>query len=453
MSCDACGRRFEVRRRPSAGRHSAGATAGLLWVALALLALWILLQLPSYADRARVYDALASALDAFRHPAWAAVVAVSAVVLLTLRRLRTTDVREIAERPADILVREEEKGRLTVMVAGDASALDRDFVFDRRPAEEALLLKRLSELATRSASFARLASSSGEPSADGDRDIQREIYAIGLSLAELLLGDDEELRDLIYDLPADNLLLRMQPSLSHLPWELLVPRPGAEYLWQRFHVGRQLRGAGAASPAAGPSGGPLRMLLLADLESDTPGRALPAAAKEAVELLELAALMPEKLRVVRRTPRAGEELGIAFAEGFDVVHFAGHTIDADGRHGWVLADGAAADPSSLLPRGDAGPALVFTNACGPGRRAILSEWATATPAELLGSGVTSCICTTWELPDLPAADMSRVFYRNLLAGKTLGQALTAARNSHIGVSSFAWANYVLYGDPTGRLSG
>ena len=449
LTCERCGARFSVRRTPphlGAGGRPAGWFRGLLWLPPVLLALWIVLQNPLYSERARLYDAVASALETFRHPLWAAGIVLVAVALIVLGRARRATVYAVTERPCDLHVRDESGGRLAFIVSGGASALDRDFVVERAQGEEASLLARLSDLATRASAF------DGERhDADTAGETHRQIYSIGLSLADATLGRDHALRDAIYDLPGEHLLLRLQPSVAHLPWELVVPRQGAEYLWQRFHVGRQVRQASPApAPRSDPSG-PLRVLVLANLESSSEGRGLPAAEREAEELAELAALEPEKMRLVRRTPLSEEELRVVLGEGYDVIHFAGHTTDREGRRGWVLGGGAAADPARALSASGSQPALVFANACGSGMRARLAGWSSEAPVRILGAGAGAYVGTLWELPDRHAAHMSRVFYRSLLSGRTLGQSLTAARGAHMGISPFGWANYVLYGDPSARL--
>jgi CHAT domain-containing protein len=177
---------------------------------------------------------------------------------------------------------------------------------------------------------------------------------------------------------------------------------------------------------------------------------LPEAEAEAAELMELGALEPARLRIVRRSPRTAEELGMAFAEGFDVIHFAGHTTDVHGNTGWVLGNGEAVNPAALMGRSAPPPFLLFANACRSGPGAEVSKWSCDAPASLMAAGVGAYVGTLWEVEDARASHYSRVFYRSLLSGATMGEAMSAARESQLGVSPFTWANYVLYGDPSAR---
>ena len=446
--CDSCGQTFSARVERVRAPSSTGVFRGLAVLPIALLALWLLLRNPAYTERALLYDSVTSLLEAYRHPLWAGILAASAAALLAAGRRPRVEVSRTPLKPVELQVREEPGDRLAIIAPGRSSALGREALVARRAQQEAALLARLSELATRSVSFASRRSPAGTD--DATRELHREIYSMGLELGSLLLGDDPGAADRVFDLPGDHLLLRIQPGLAHLPWELIVPRPGAEYLWQRFHVGRQVISERAPEPTPAWRGDRLRVLVLANLESTREGRALPAAESEASELAELAALTPELLRVIRRSPRSAEELRATLSEGFDVVHFAGHTVDVGGRAGWVLGAGEAVDPGAAISASGATPSLVFANSCGSGVRARMTGWTTDGPLTILEAGVGAHVATLWDLPDRQAAHMSRVFYRGLVAGRTVGESLTAARESHMGVSPFGWANYVLYGDPTAR---
>jgi len=59
--------------------------------------------------------------------------------------------------------------------------------------------------------------------------------------------------------------------------------------------------------------------------------------------------------------------------------------------------------------------------------------------------------TLWELHDAGSAAFALAFYRSLFDGDTLGASVRSAREQSFRFHAFAWANYVLYGDPTARL--
>ncbi|MFH1502925.1 MAG: CHAT domain-containing protein [Candidatus Eisenbacteria bacterium] len=455
MRCESCGSRFRSGGRTGAVRplrtHPTRGGGGLVLVPFVLLASWILLRALPYSERAQLYSGVASLLESFQSPLWAALLSVLAVFLVVRRRRARPGTFASTPVVSDVHVREESGGSLALLLPDSSGARGRDYIVARKPDEETRLRSHLAELAARSVAF--LSASTTVPGSDEARDLHREIYSAGLSVADALLGDSGELRERLFELRGEHLLLKLTPGLAGLPWELIVPRAGAQFLWQQYHVARQVRDDSPAGGTPSPVRGALRLLLLADLESSTPGRSLPAAEAEAAELMELGALDPENLRVVRRSPRTADELKMAFAEGFDVVHFAGHTLDAHGNAGWVLGNGEAVDPSDLVGRSAPPPFLVFANACRSGPGADVSERSRGAASRIMTAGVAAFVGTLWELEDARAAHFSRVFYRSVLSGASLGEAMSAARESQMGISPFTWANYVLYGDPAARLLG
>jgi hypothetical protein len=410
----------------------------------------VVLRALPYADRALVYRMVAAAFEWFLHPASLVILVAILIVLAAARRRRTgapTDTRP--EVTQDVFLRAEPPGHVSFVFSTGRSGLERDFVVDRRPEGEERILEGFDALARRMASFAP-ADRGGRASRGEIDEARREIRALGLEMGQLFLGPAPAAADRLLDLKGDHLLLRIAPELARFPWELLVAREGGQFLWQLFHVSRQIRDEVAAPGAAGRSGAPVRLLLLADLEAGESGRSLPAAEREAGEILELSVRAPERIRVVRKSPRSAEEVRTLIAQGFDVVHFAGHA-EATGEDGpcWVLGGGAAAPLDGLF--GGAAPLLVFANACGSGGSATLTEERVGDAARVaLRQGVGAYVGTLWELHDAGSAAFAASFYRALVGGSTLGAAMTAARSAVLGAHPFTWANYVLYGDPARR---
>jgi hypothetical protein len=455
LLCTLCGSGFTVRTRsadsrpPWAVRVSPGRR--LVWIPGLLLALWLVLRVLPYGDRADVYAALSTVLEGFLHPVWAGVLVAACLGLWiafsgSLPRKRGGE----PSLAPDVHVREEGPGKLAVVISSTRGGAARDFVVDRRPSEEDRILGRLSEIAARSTAFADVGTGSGGVA---DRrelrdEVQREVHSLGIALGETLLGCETDARAQLFDLPGDHLLLRIQPGLARVPWELIVARRGAQFLWQQYHLARQVRGESDAHVPRMPPAGPLRMLLLANLEFGSEERALPAAEAEAAEILDLAAREPGRLRVVRRTPHSADELKAFLREGFDVVHFAGHAEQIEGGGGWVLAGGDVVDPASASIGAGGMPVLVFANACRSGPGASAAPRGGGTALELMRAGAGAYVGAIWELDDRGSADFARIFYRALLCGATVGESMTAARSALLGLRAFTWANYALYGDPT-----
>lgn len=429
-----------------------------MWAVALLIALWIVLRLLPYADRARVYRGVASAFEAFLHPAsLVALVVVGVAVAVTRRRRRPVRAPSGVTITSDVHLRAEPPGRVTVVFSDGRGGLERDFVFERRPADEERILTGFDALASRMASFR----AAGDPRGHGARatseeidEARREIRALGLGIGETFLGGAADVRDRLLDLPGDHLLLRIQPELARIPWELLVAHERGRFLWQIFHISRQIRDEVSTPSAARERSGAVRLLVLADLEAGAAGRGLPAAEREAHDLLELSARFPDRLRAIRKTPRSPGELRTLIEQGFDVVHFAGHGDFGDrGEPGWIMADGQIALLDEIFRGAAVPPLLVFANSCGAGPSATRTARGLADAARaVLKHGVRAYLGTLWALHDGGSAAFASSFYAALVTGSTLASAVTAARESLLGAHPFTWANYVLYGDPALRAA-
>ena len=459
--CRSCGERCEASVPwPHAAAPSRHARRGrrfpalvLAWVFLALAAIWVVLRSLDYGSvRVAVYGAVARGAEAFLHPAWAVLLfALAAFLFFASRRASAPLVVPAAVAPA-VQFRAEPPGMISVVVAGSRDAVAKDSVCERDLLEEKRVVEAFHALAQKSASFAAANEGGGWSRGQID-DAQRELYALGLAIGNALLGGSSEVADALVDLPGDHLQLGVQAELSGIPWELMVARRGGEFLWQLFSVTRQLRDTAGARRGPARRGGRCRLLLLANPEAGVSGRELPAAEREAADLLELGATRPDLLRVVRKSPQSADELRQLLAEGFDVLHFAGHTGTAgDLERGWVLGDGAAVSPAELFSGGLPPPTLVFANACSSNPSARGESVADAARALML-AGVPAYLCTLAELQDTGSAAFSVAFYRAVLGGATLGGAVTAARTALLGRHPITWANYVLYGDPALILCG
>jgi len=459
--CRACGERFGAsvrwtypgspsQRTPAKRRFPAPV---LGWLSLALVILWLVLRSLDYGSvRVSVYGIVARGAEAFLHPAWAALLLGLAAFLFLVARKRSVPLAVPAAVAPAVQLRAEPPGMISVVVAGSRDAVARDSVVERNPSEEERVVEAFHALAQRSAAFAG-ANESGSFSRAQIDDAQRELYALGIAIGGTLLGGESDVADALLDLPGDHLQLGVQAELSGIPWELMVAHMGGEFLWQRFSVTRQLRDTAVVRRGPVKRAGRCRLLLLANLEASVPGRELPAAEREAAELLELGATKPDLLRVMRKSPRSGAELRQLLGEGFDVLHFAGHTDAVGGlERGWVLGDGTAVSPAELLTEAVPAPTIVFANACSS-NLSSRGESVTDAARALMLAGVPAYLCTLAELHDAGSADFSLAFYGAVLGGATLGAALTAARTALLGRHPITWANYVLYGDPALTLCG
>ncbi|HYW68807.1 MAG TPA: CHAT domain-containing protein [bacterium] len=439
-------------RCPSCGSRGASAFGALFWVLVVLLAAWVLLHSLDYGTvRVAVYAAVARGAEAFLHPVWGAALLVLALLCFAASRRGGAPGSRVVSIAPGVRLRAEGSDSISVAVDGSRHAVAGERTVERNLEAEKRVVESFHALTRRTSAFA----------GDGERmawsraqieDARRELYALGLAIGSELLGGSTAVADQLVDLPGDHLQLGVSRDLSGIPWELMVARRGGEHLWQLFSVTRQLRDAGEPGPVASAPVCPFRLLLIANPEAGIPGRELVDAEREAAEILELGATRPDLVRVIRKSPRSEGEMRGLLEEGFDVVHFAGHTGSAEGvRRGWVLGDGVPVNPGALFVGGRA-PTLVFANACRSNTEHVNDNFADTARA-LMMAGVPAYLCTLAELHDSGSAAFSSAFYRAVLGGATLGMAVTAARTALLGMHPVTWANYVLYGDPALCLCG
>ena len=280
----------------------------------------------------------------------------------------------------------------------------------------------------------------------------------GAELAELLLP--ENVREGLLAMSSRPLVILHDFEASRVPWETL--RIGA--LHPALAAGMSRRYASEHLSVArwredGHRGEPERVLLVVN-----PTRDLPGAAAEGEELLPLLQASGAQVDCIEGGAATRARLLRELAAGrHDVMHFAGHGYfdpDDAGRSGLLCAR------DEVLRSADLGgiatlPSLVFFNACEaarvrrPGSRAarrLVSQRRSSSIAEaFLASGVANFVGTHWPVGDDAALSFSSAFYRSLLAGRTLGEAMLAARRKVHATGSPDWADYVHYGNPAFAL--
>lgn len=260
--------------------------------------------------------------------------------------------------------------------------------------------------------------------------------------------------------------LGIDESLLDYPWELM--HDGEDFLCLKHSVGRFVNNCAVPIPSRdrpasriGSALDPLRVLIVsvphAQPRDGVTYPALPGAEAEADALVDLLtndghaevsvlAGHHANFQNVFRTLRD---------ERFHILHFTGHAQfnDAQPRmSGLVLIDKTMTTGAIANFVGRRAPFLCVVNACETGKvgawkdrysifglaRAFLD-----TGAYLVGS--------RWKVSDAAAPVFARQFYEELLIkGRPLGTSLRDARRkcrNDVPADKFAWASYVLYGDP------
>lgn len=310
------------------------------------------------------------------------------------------------------------------------------------------------------------------PGTSAPEDLPTLVADVGRVMFRLIAPD--RMRQYISGNPSS---LTITTDDLELPWELMydesLEKPASEaglgFLCLQRPIARMPMGrAFPRSRQSTRQGQKLRFLLVyADPDSN-----LTAAERE-IDLIKQAledgsTTSGDDIEVVtlRREEVTGERLNKALLTGrYDVIHFAGHAhfseVNPD-LSGLVLHKGERF-LSQKIERFVEGQPLVFLNACQTGRTAnadapqAVGEYFWK-PAEGLASaflygGALGCVGSLWPVYDEPAAEFAIEFYRQVLAGQMLGEAMRLARRAtrEAHPDSITWASFVLYGDPTYRL--
>jgi CHAT domain-containing protein len=150
---------------------------------------------------------------------------------------------------------------------------------------------------------------------------------------------------------------------------------------------------------------------------------------------------------LRRTP----------SDSFDVVHLATHAVVdewAMARTAIALAPGGGEDgflgPSDLATLRLRAPLVVLSACRTAGGVLIGGEGIRGLAAPLLESGSRAVVATQWTIGDRAALTLVSDFYRELAAGRTVGDALHQAKRAarRRGAPINEWAAFTALGDAT-----
>lgn len=275
----------------------------------------------------------------------------------------------------------------------------------------------------------QLADQSGEMTADVLRTIRRQ----GAWLFDELLPF--EAKAWLRRPSGATLTLSLDPELLHIPFELL--HNGETFLAEQWAMGRVVQtDVDPSLRRKTKAGEKLSIHIVAD-----PDGTLDEAYVEGDTLIRR---MARSSRVAA-SMRAGDvDPGHLrhHLRDMDILHLAGH-VD---REGYRMADGHfGAEAVRRLSGTPDLPLMVFANGCGSVRTdgdPLLLAWVRA--------GVRHIIGPLHALPDRLGLLFADAFYRELMAGRPIGDAMLRARQSvarQVGNGTIPWAAYVLYGDP------
>ncbi len=256
---------------------------------------------------------------------------------------------------------------------------------------------------------------------------------------------------------AENLIISIDDHLVQIPWEIMFD--GSSFLCQRFNMGRVVStGQRTSDPAVRTIAKPMKMLVIADPRGD-----LEASYREGVRLRDTLDHSQDTVEVHLRSSTVDVEFLKGTLRDYDVLHYAGHAdydIANPSDSGFLMQDGRlkASDIINMIGPSPL-PSLVFSNACKSGHTDM---WKVGEDYEteiyglanaFLLAGVQHYIGTFWDVQDEPSLYFSIDFYKELIDGAMVGEAVRKARLRLIeryGEDTVIWASYMLYGDPTAR---
>lgn len=267
----------------------------------------------------------------------------------------------------------------------------------------------------------------------------------------------------------DSLTLILDRSTASFPWEMACFRSarGMTFFGPDRKLTRQFRTM-LSSPGVMPQlNRALKVLVIADPAPESEFQ-LPGARQEGRAVVSiLNQFKKDKGMDITVDEHIGasacnpvEILALLLSDEFDIVHFAGHGIfdeNKPGHGGWVFGRDCFLSAREIFQVRRV-PRLVFANACFS---AVIKERPAMTADEVnrrlaglaeafFERGIPNYIGTGWPVDDVPAVEFASVFYKNALAGETLGDALAAARRGIMGQGS-TWGAYQHYGQVNGTL--
>ena len=271
----------------------------------------------------------------------------------------------------------------------------------------------------------------------------------GKGLFEMALS--ERVKKRLEDTPRRFLLLQVDDSLAHVPWELM--HDGKSHLCLRFAVGRVVaaREQSTSGSATGDGARALHTVVVANPTGD-----LPEAAREGEAV---AGLLEEGFggKVLHLRGPCDRQTFLESLEGARILHFAGHLGHKEGMAscGFHFCDGVVTPDEVAARLGRSSTDLVFANACSANEASGWSDVARGTfdvASTLLLRGVRHYLGPIGRIGDSDALAFALRFYEEILGGACFGEAARRARESLAQKSAApSFARYLLYGEPTTTL--
>jgi CHAT domain-containing protein len=183
---------------------------------------------------------------------------------------------------------------------------------------------------------------------------------------------------------------------------------------------------------------------------------LPGASAEANYIISQLMSM-RQVRIARFGQELTKKTFLDLLKGTqcNILHYSGHSKESQESQEesyLLLRDGPchARDIQTALSENP--PFIVFVDSCLSASR--LQYGTTSIASSFLKAGVKNYVGALWPVSDSGAAMFASDFYRLVIYGNSIGEALRRARLASFSkwqYNDVVWSSYVLYGDPTARL--
>lgn len=259
------------------------------------------------------------------------------------------------------------------------------------------------------------------------------VTGIGRTLRDVFLG--RQGRDVLAMLRPTALLLMVDETVIHLPWEMTVDgdgRPLVETPFGRVLTTRML------SPLMRDSATEDPVVRVLAVENPTEDLAATERVMAVIDDLRHVTgdVTVEVTTIARKQATRRGFIDAVTAHDFDVIHFAGHgrfdAARADD-NAVVLADGLLTDEQVLKLRWERPPFVVLNSSCesaraAPGHRIVSNgQRSNGLAAAFLSRGVEAYLGHYFLVDDGSAAEFSETFYTTLLRRRNVGTAVQDAR--------------------------
>jgi len=285
-----------------------------------------------------------------------------------------------------------------------------------------------------------------ETATSGKQELEQELKTLGLALFQALFrAECDDFRQTVMDSDeVTTVIFQVDRDLAYLPIEVIYD--GERFLALHIPTGRRLFAHEVQGEQLVPDK-PCSVLIVGDPTNDPSIRT--DVEYEIDTLRSIFRSKKARLRIATGS-RVDEKYLLSYLPNSTIFHFTGHGLISDDARqaGMEIARDSVITGESISGLQHP-PQIVFLNMC-------TASWPDAWKSSVglvdtfLKRGTRCCIATLWDIRSRTAALLSSNFYRYLLEGSSIGEALRLARLEVVGqcgIGDLTWASYALYGDP------